>query len=170
MKKFILSLVLLFSLTMYPNQTTKDSIQESTTAQEVERLVDKYGGKIVDGFNHVVEKATPVAEQGFKIAVRLNIAHGIACMLPLVFLFLFMYWFMEEYNRLDNILKSNDVPRNMNYRYGPMYEDNITPKLIMNIIATIIMFILVCIFTVEGIKHLIAPEWYAIKDIIDLFK
>lgn len=167
--KIVLILFMLFSLTTLA-ETAKDSVQQPTTAQEVERLVDKYGGKIVDGFNTVVEKATPVAEQGFKIAVRLNIAHGVTCMLPLIFFFLFMYWFKEEYNRLDNILKSNDVPSSMDYRYGPMGDDNCTPKLIMSLIATIIMFILACVLTVDGIKHLIAPEWYAIKDIIDLFK
>lgn len=44
------------------------SVQTPIKAQEVERLVDKYGGKIVEGFNSLVEKTTPVAKEGFKIA------------------------------------------------------------------------------------------------------
>lgn len=168
MKKFIFIVFMLFSLTTLA-ETSKDSIIKPSTAQEVERLVDKYGGKIVNGFNIVVEKATPVAEQGFKIAVRLNIAHGIACLLPLLFFFIFSRTFFNEYNRIENILKSDNVPDHMDKRYGVMGEDNMTPKLTLSLIALCITFILSCIFTVSGVKHLIAPEWYAIKDIIDLF-
>ena len=169
MRKLIILFLLMFTTLIF-SQTPLDTIQKPSTSQEVERLVDKYGGKIVDSFNTVVEKSTPVAKEGFYVAVKLNIATGVAHLLPLLFFFIFGYIFLKEYKRIDNILKSDNVPKNMCKSCGPTYEDNITPLLICSLIFTCILFILSCIFTTSGIKHLIAPEWYAIKDIISLFK
>jgi len=169
MRKLIILFLLMFTTLIF-SQTTTDSISKPSTAQEVERLVDKYGGKIVDGFNTVVEKTTPLAKEGFYVAVKLNIAQGIGELLPLIFSIIFGYIFIKEYNRINNILNSDKVPNNMNENYGPMDEYNVTPLLIMSLIFTCILFILSLIFTISGIKHLIAPEWYAIEDIINLFK
>ncbi len=169
MKKVVLILFMLFSLTTLA-KTAKDSIQPPTTTQEVERLVDKYGGKIIDGFNTVVKEVTPVAEQGFKIAVKLNIAEGIGLMLPIIFFFFFLSWFLREYSRIDNILKSDNIPIHMDKKCGPMDSDNGTPSLVISLVFTCVLFILSLFCTMSGIKHLIAPEWYAIQDIINLFK
>ena len=111
-----------------------------------------------------------LAKEGFYVAVKLNIAQGIGELLPLIFSIIFGYIFIKEYNRINNILNSDKVPNNMNENYGPMDEYNVTPLLIMSLIFTCILFILSLIFTISGIKHLIAPEWYAIEDIINLFK
>ena len=166
MKNKLILFMLLISLITY-SQTAKDSL---STSQNVERLIDKYGGKISEGFNDVVEKTTPVAKEGFHIAVKLNIAEGIGYLLPLVFFFIFGYIFIKEYNRIDNMLKSDNIPRNMNKNYGPIDDDNSTPLLWISLVFTGILFVISLFTTIPGIKHLIAPEWYAIKDIIKLFK
>jgi hypothetical protein len=158
--------MLLISLITY-SQTVKDSL---STSQNVERLIDKYGGKISEGFNNVVEKTTPVAKEGFYIAVKLNIAHGIGLLLPLLFFFIFGYIFIKEYNKIENILKSDNIPRHMSKNHGPMENDNTTPLLIISLVAIVILSVVSLFTTMPGIKHLIAPEWYAIKDIIELFK
>jgi hypothetical protein len=168
MKKLSILFLLMFTTLVF--STTNDSIQKPSTAQEVERLVDKYGGKIIDGFNTVVEKTTPIAEQGFYIAVKLNIAKGIGELLPLLFFFGFGYLFIREYNRINNILNSDNVPYNMHSGYGPMDFINSTPLLWISLTFIVILFIFSLFTTMSGIQHLIAPEWYAIKDIIDLFK
>lgn len=168
MKKFSIMFMLLISLLTFGQ--VKDSIKEPSASQEVERLIDKYGGKVIDGFNHVVEKTTPIAKEGFYIAVKLNIAEGISMLLPLLFFFIFGYVFMNEYNRINNLLNSDKVPLNMDNRYGPFDDNNATPLLITLIVFTFILFIMTLICTSSGIKHLIAPEWYAIEDIINLVK
>jgi hypothetical protein len=166
MKNKLILFMLLISLITY-SQTVKDSL---STSQNVERLIDKYGGKISEGFNNVVEKTTPVAKEGFYIAVKLNIAHGIGLLLPLLFFFIFGYIFIKEYNRINNLLNSDNIPRYMNKNYGPMEDGNSSPLLWISLVSTCILFSFALFSTISGIKHLIAPEWYAIKDIIELFK
>ena len=166
MKKLLVGIMLLiFGLSFGEN----DSISKPTIS-DAERIIDKYGGKIIDGFETITSKITPVATKGFEVAVKLNIAHGIGCLIPLFLFLIFLYSLKNEYFRIDNILKSDNVPDNLNYRRGPLHEDNCSLFLVLYIVATVLCFILSLIFTVDGIKHLLAPEWFAIKDIIDLFK
>lgn len=162
---------MLFTLTTFAGKVELPAEpSDSTKISTTERLVDKYGGKIIDGFNTVVEKATPVAKQGFEIAVRLQIAKGVACLLPIIFFFIFSYSFKKEYERISSILDSDKVPLHMDKSEGPMDEDNMTAKLLIYLLMSIVLFILSCIFTYTAITHLIAPEWFAIKEIIELIK
>lgn len=167
MKKFLILITLLSYSIMFSQEVEVDSL---TTGQNVERLVDKYSNKIIEGFNSVVEKSTPIAKQGFYVAVKLNIAQGVAELLPLFFFCIFVYVFIKEYNKIRNILSSDNIPIYMNRNYVPMDDTNSTPLLWASLILTCILFILAIFTTISGIKHLIAPEWYAVKDIIELFK
>ena len=68
--------------------------------------------------------------------------------------------FNREYKRIDKL----------NNEHGPLDDNNVTPQIFIYIIIMIIFFILACICTYDGITHLVAPEWYAIKEVISLFK
>lgn len=158
MKK--LFFILCIFLTGYTySQTDSLSVKETQT----ERIIDKYSDKIIDGFNKVIDEVTPLAEEGFNMVVRLQIAKGIIFSLPIIFFFFFLYIFIKEYNKIDKDENKKDP------KYGPFYEANITAPLIIYLILTIITFVLSSVFTYDALTHLIAPEWYAIKEIIDLF-
>lgn len=66
MKKLLLLLLfaLVFSLSGYAQL---DSLNIDAT--QAERIIDKYTGKVTEGFNTVLEKATPVAEEGFESCI-----------------------------------------------------------------------------------------------------
>jgi hypothetical protein len=168
MKKFLLLLVLAFTLT---TSFAQDKVKDSTaTISEAERIIDKYGGAAIEGFNNVVEKITPMAQQGFEIAVKLQIAKGVALSIPLILCLTFLIIFFKEYSRLDKILSSKEVPNHYNESYGPFDESNITPLLIVSLASFIIFTIAAAFTTYDAITHLVAPEWYAIKEIIELFQ
>ncbi len=167
MKKLIIILLCLsFSFSSFAEKTKEKQDSISNT----ERIIDKYSGKVVEGFNNVVEKAVPIAKQGFETAVRLQIAKGIANLLPLIFFLFFLYSSNKEYDRINTILSSDNIPKHMDQKNGPFDEDNITPRLIIYFIIALILGILSLFTTYTGITHVVAPEWYAIKEIIKLFK
>lgn len=170
MKKILTVLTLLVSLTAF-SQSDSTSLDVITTENitQAEHIIDKYSSKVVDVFNSAVESATPLAEEGFKMVVRLQIAQGIVYLLPLILMFVFMFVFIKEYRRIESILDSDDeVPTHMNECYGPLEESNITPLLVGSSIFIILNAIMAMFFTFDGFTHLIAPEWYAIKEILSL--
>lgn len=162
----LLILIMLIPATSYAQKDTGQYVTDS----DVERLVDKYGGKVQESFNNFVERATPVAEEGFKIAVRLQFAKGLAWVLGILISVMLLSVYLKEYNRISTILNSGNVPKNMSASYGPWDEDNCTFILIFSGIGFGIMTILSLAFAYSGMTHLIAPEWYAIVEIINLFK
>lgn len=166
MKKLITILIIILSIGGYAQQVN-DSIPKIT---ETERIIDKYGGKAVDAFNQVVEKAMPLAEEGIEIAVKLQIARGVSLLLPLLFFIIFFRLFVNEYNRINNILNSDNVPNQYDSHEGPLDNDNVNPKLILYISTAVILLLASLFTTYDGIMHLAAPEWFAIKDIIELVK
>lgn len=149
-----------------------DTVIVTKEITETERLVDKYGGQIVNKFNDIVSAATPIAKEGFDMAVKLKTAEGFVNLLPFIFFIIFGYLLYAEYKRIETELKVPKEERNSmyDYSYGPMDEDNITLLLVLYIISTCILFVL-SIFTLPtAILYIIAPEWYAITEIIDLLK
>lgn len=143
MKNLIIILILLLPLMVYSQDST-----QTQQISEIERIIDKYGEKIIDGFNNVIEKTTPYAEKGFEIAVRLQIAKGIAFLISAIFgIWLIFYsifskrftdWVKEEYAQ-------------------PIY-------LIHILIVPLTVWVMH-----EACVHLIAPEWFAVKEILELF-
>lgn len=77
---------------------------------------------------------------------------------------------INEYKRIDNILKGDNIPEHMNIRCGPTDEWNITPIFILYLIFSSILFLISLVYTFDGITHIIAPKWFAIKEIIELLK
>lgn len=160
MKKLFLLLAFIPSI-MFA-QTDSTTLANAAQISEVERIVDKYGGKAVEAFTSFTEKAVPMAENAFEMVVRLQIAKGIGMLLPFIFTFIGWFIFMQEYKRLDVKYEES--------RYGPFDEDHITPWLITTLIFSCIITILAIVCTYNGLLHVMAPEWYAIKDIINLVK
>lgn len=169
MKQTILA-ALMFIFTLTASSQTKDTTSKTPLLDKTEHLVDKYSAKIADGFVSVIEQSKPMAKEAFQSVVMLQIAKGIALLLPLLAFIVFSVIFFNEYKRIDTILKSDNVPNHMDGNCGPMDEDNITPKMTLSLIGVVLFCILSCLCTYSAILHLIAPKWYAVKEIIELFK
>jgi hypothetical protein len=156
MKKFITILVLLLSLQSY-TQSTLDSIPNIT---ETERIIDKYGSKISDGFNKMVENVAPMAEAGFTMVVKLQIAKGVAYMLIPLLSVLFWIMFFTNYKLALINQKNENIKDWCDASRG-------TPAIVGLILAIITSTI--SLFTIyHGLLYLIAPEWFAIKEILNL--
>lgn len=165
--KEILTLLLftLFSFVVNAQQTISD-----TTISNAERIIDKYSGKIANTFIAGIEKITPVAINGFELAVRLQIAIGLFDLVGCVLFFICFIKLFKEYNRINAVLDSKDTPSRMNKTEGPFFDQNITFKLRAFTLLSVLSVILLPFFLYEAFTHLIAPEWFAIKEIIEIFK
>lgn len=167
--KRILTIMFLILLTFNVGASSVDS-SKTPVLDKTEELIDKYGGKLASSFSKAMETATPIAKEGFKIAVKFQIAEGIARLLPILLFIIFITIFNSEYKRIENILQRDDVSRTFNRSKGPFSDDNITPKLILFFIFSIIFFLVSLVVTYGGITRLIAPEWYAMLEILELMK
>jgi hypothetical protein len=165
MKKILLVLSLFIATATFSQDSSKTPVLDKT-----EQLVDKYGGKIADAFMNTMESAKPLAKEGFKSVVFLQIAKGVGGMIPAIIFIIAFSMFYSEYDKIDAVLKSDNVPNHMDSGYGPFGEDNINPKLILTLIASCIFLIVSCFTVYDGLLHLISPKWFAIKEIIELFK
>ncbi len=170
MKKLLLFVVLMFCTLSYSATKEVAPKTETPVLDKTEQLVDKYGAKMVDAFSSTIEKTKPMAKEAFETVIMLQIAKGIANLLPLLFFIIFLYLFKKEYDRIQNILISDNVPENMSSRRGVFDDCNLTPFIIIYLIFLIVCFIVAMITTYDGITYLLAPKWFAIKEIIGLFK
>ena len=150
MKKLILFIILLIP-------TITFSQKDSLDITETERIIDKYSEKISQSFEQGLEKVTPVAERGFEIAVRLQIARGLSYLLVPIFTVIFLIIFYK------------------NYKIAREYSDYSWTEGKGGTIGVISLIIGSCglISSIPaiyyGISLLIAPEWFAIKEIIEMF-
>lgn len=145
-------------------------IAQTDTISTTERLVDKYGKVLVETFNNGIKTVAPYAKEGFIIAVKLNIAKGIAGLLPVIIAITFFYLSYKEYKNTVAILSSGNIPKYMNANGGPWDEDNLKAITVIYLSIALIALIISIFTTVDAILRLSAPEWFAIKDIIELMK
>lgn len=167
-KVFLLFLLL---LPFVFNAQVSDTVVITKEITETERLVDKYGGQIISKFNDVIKAATPMAKEGFEMVVKLKMAQGFASLIPLSLFFLFSYLFYIEHKRVESILNTPKEDRTIEryeYSYGPMSNYNISTFTIIYLIAASLFFVISLFTTYTAIMYLLAPEWYAIKEIIQL--
>lgn len=122
------------------------------TATEAERIIDKYTDKVWNGVEDIASQLEGPAKEAFSYVVKLQIAKGIGMLLP-AFLFI-----------VCTII----------FTLGALtVKDTEDPKFITPVVFGIIgllMFVVSLFSTYDGILHLIAPEWYAVVDIINLVK
>lgn len=147
----------------------KDS-SATPVLDKTEQLVDKYSAKIADVFMSSIDKATPFVKSTFTSLVYLQICKGIAYLVPTFFFLLFLWIFIYQYNKVEKILNSDKVPNNLRAGYGVFNSYNINPKIIISFILFILFGIVSMCTIADGIEHLFAPQWYAVKDIIELFR
>jgi len=122
---------------------------------ETERIIDKYSEKIADSFNNLVEKATPMAEQGFDIMVKLQIVEGILYLLFSILTIILWFFFFKYYKIAK---KDND------YWVDGKFGGVSLILLIFSTISTIVSIPLMY----HGVLKLFLPEVYAIKEILYL--
>jgi hypothetical protein len=172
MKKFILFFMFAFlSIKSFSNHSVAVvDTSQTPVLDKTEKLVDKYGAKIADAFMSSIDKATPFVKSTFTSLVYLQIGRGVAYLMPLILSIIFFLIFLNEYKKIDNILKSDKVPNNLESRYGVFHENNINPPIIISLVLFILLFIVGCFTYKEGLEHIFAPQWFAVKDTIELFK
>lgn len=144
-----LLLLMFLTLPLFSFSQVADS--SNITVTEAERIIDKYSEKISNSFNEGIKSITPLAEEGFIIAVRLQYAKAVAGLVPII-LFLFSIYILYKAKKKKFIDDYHDL----------------TEKVLMTIFS-IITLIISCFTITDTLGMFIAPEWYAIKDIIRLF-
>lgn len=148
-------MMLLFTVTSFSQEETV--IAETVT----ERVIDKYSDKIISGFNDLIEGVTPLAEEGFSIVVKLQIAKGIAYMLILPITILLWIIFYINYRNLQKVIGETAKKDSwVEYKSGTL-----TVIFLISSIASTIGLIPAIYY---GLMYLIAPEWFAIKEILNL--
>lgn len=161
----------MFTVTAQTDTTsvTVNSLQlDSLQISEAERLIDKYSGKISDAFTSGIESVAPMAKNGFEAVVRLQIAKGLGGLLSFaLFIFSFLFGFRVIRKDRDRALKEHG-----HIKYW--CSDGPTFKVIQGVVLALMGFIGIVIwlandFITQSIMQLMAPEWYAIKEIINLF-
>lgn len=160
MKKIITILILsiTFALQSFAQQ---DSINTVNKITETERIIDKYGGQAVQKFNELITKVTPMAEQGFDVVVKLQIAKGIGYLFITIITIIFWFIFFKNYKLALQNQKESGKNDWVDCNRG-------TPALIS--LALAVCGTVATPFSLyESILHLAAPEWYAIKEILKLF-
>ena len=163
-KTGLILLLSIISITLFSQDV--DSLSTTQQVTEVERIFDKYSAKAVDGLNNAVQNVAPYAEKGFHMAVRLQIAKGIVNIIPLPLTLLFVWLLFRTMKRLDDIEQvKKDTGENISEIRAEIYKVTLVVSAIVGIVG-----IIACFFTVgDGILYLIAPEWYAVQDILQLF-
>lgn len=151
------------------NQLT-DTGTKTPTLDKVEQLVDKYSVKVANVFVATMEKATPVAKEGFRAAVWYQVAKGIAGVIPFFLFITFLLLLINEYNSIYKVLGSENVPQHMNKCKGPLDEKNVTLKFFIYLILFVASTAISVFYVYDGVIHLLAPKWFAIKEVIELVK
>lgn len=149
----LLGLFLAFNLSAKTDSIPK--IVEKTT--EVERIVDKYTNKVWDSFATLVEKASESAKVGFKWVVKLQIAKGIAGLIPLILAIMLWISFKRTYEKAS-------VKENFQFHLET------EPIMIMKLVTATCISIVAATLFYDSVLYLIAPEWFALKDIRDLVR
>ena len=142
MRKLVTILLILVSLNSYTQ--VLDSIPNTT---ETERIIDKYSDNIISGFNTVIEKVTPLAEDGFKVVVKLKFIQGIALIIGAVICLLLIIVSFKK--NIKDFIMHNTA--------GALYM--------------VLLYPLIGLFIMgyAGLMRIFVPEWFAIKEIIGLF-
>lgn len=127
---------------------------DSLKITQAERIIDKYVDKTAEGLNTIVDKVTPMAEQGFEMAVKLQYAEGYA-RLTIAFIMLILIgvcW------RLFRYVQKSD-----------WNEDEEGISAIIILWAAKIGFLIGSLVHIyRGIMRIVAPEWFAFEEIIKL--
>ena len=140
MRKLILFLFLFTSLSFCYSQ------ERNIEVNETERLIDKYGDKIINSFEKAVDELAPYTKEGFEIVVRLKFAEGIFYLSLATFLIIISIILLAKWK---------------SWVYDNDFEIGAGFFIFYSIIASSILYY-------WGIMMSMVPEWFAIKEIIKL--
>ena len=150
------ALLLLMFLPIMFNVSAQNQVNDvgidSISISETERIIDKYSEKITNGFNDMAKEVAPLAEQGFEISVKYQKAKGISTLafsaLFLLIPLIVIYFTVKHEKDLD--------------------EEVTTPIFITSILSFVFAVANIIIVGASSVQRIISPEWFAIKDIIEL--
>ena len=128
--------------------------EEYVTESNVEKLVDKYTDKIGAAFEALSQKLEQPVEYVWNAFVKVNFAKGIVQLLFLLCFIISVFIVL----RLLKLLKDDDNN-----------EVLIGAFVIAALICAFSLIATFCTIT-EAIPRLIAPEYYALKEVFELFK
>jgi hypothetical protein len=150
MKRLFFILLAFVSL----NTVAQETVTEPQIS-EAERIIDKYGGQAVEAFNNAVTKVTPLAEEGFNIAVKLQKAKGIGEIAMAIIFFIAIIFIL--------IIQIISIKKDWS-------DDAQAFSIILGGIVQIVCLAMGASYLYDGILYLVASEWYAITDILNLIK
>jgi hypothetical protein len=153
MKKILIILLLL--TTTFTFSQEEIPIQEEIT--QAERLIDKYSAKAENKVNQIMSDVKPMAIEGFSMVVKLQRAKGVAYLL--VFPFFIIGWLL--FNKYYLLAKAGDNCDWVDNAFG------------LHAILTLVISTCLTLGLIPALYHgllfTMAPEWYAIKEISELF-
>lgn len=120
---------------------------------EAERLLDKYAGKMYEGAVEIAEAISGPAKEAFDYVVMLQIAKGIGMLIPLLLFIISLTVILITATRFE------------------CNEESVGGVVCMAFIVIGALSLVLSFFTTyDAVLHLIAPEWFAIKEIMALIK
>ena len=156
MKNLIFVLMLLLSSVVMAEEEQVAATPANTT--EVERIIDKYSGKIYEQFMELVEVSKGPAEELFNMLVYKKQVEGLFYFLPLIITIVLAIVSFKIYRYWDNLSEEEEYDR------GEMVGGIFVASIILSVIGTIATF---CTIK-TAIMYLMFPEWYVILDLINM--
>jgi len=143
---------------------------DSTSITTAERVIDKYTTKMFDAVQNTAQALEQPAKEIFKSVVKLQVAKGITYLLPILVFIIAILIFYREYRRIERLLSSQNVPSCYDKYQGPMGDGNINTIMVLSLVIACVC-IAISIFSIPvGIQYLASPEWFAIKEVLSIFK
>ncbi len=152
MKQLLFTIFVILGLTLNAQEKKND-----ITTTQTERIIDKYSDKIIDGFNNTIDKVTPMAEEGFAIIVKLKFIEGVAYLLPFIIGIILLILSTIRFKKIRYVKELPKEYITENNTYGFIY-----------LIVGGIIFIIGLLTLSTALTHIFVPEWYAIKEIMNL--
>jgi phosphoglycerol transferase MdoB-like AlkP superfamily enzyme len=125
---------------------------------EVERIIDKYSGKIYEQFMELVEVSKGPAEELFNMLVYKKQIEGLFYFLPLIITIILIIISFKIYRYWDNLSEEEE------YDKGEMVGGIFAAVIVLFVIGVIVTF---CTIK-TAVMYLMFPEWYVILDLIDM--
>lgn len=160
MKNFLLILFLLVNTLTY---SQNDSIPDNSTDKNVstaERVIDKYSGKAYDAVKELANALKVPAEHVYTVLVKQGIVEGVTWLVIFIIMSIMLGIAIKIMFTLPMFTDSD-------------YDDNVTVPGIFAILGGIIggIGVVICLFHIDVmVGGFINPEYYAIREIVEILK
>lgn len=148
--------------TMYAQNDTTNVVNENVTGSNVEKLVDKYSGKIEAGIASLAKTLKQPAEHVYMILVRQQYVEASTYLSFWLLTFIFLIIFLK-------VLKRSKWSENDSAPDHEKFNRYATFSIITG--ALTFIFFLISFVNIDIVlQGFINPEYGAIMDIVDMFK